>query len=109
MVIFSCIDLCVLVEIVLDVGIGEMFNFCVVGNISNCDMLGSMEFVCVVVGVKVVLVIGYICCGVVCCVIDNVELGNLMGLLDEIKFVIVKMEYSGECKGSNYDFVDVVV
>ncbi|EJQ4490483.1 carbonic anhydrase, partial [Salmonella enterica] len=47
-------------------------------------------------------------CGAVRCAIDNAELGNLTGLLDEIKPAIAKTEYSGERKGSNYDFVDAV-
>lgn len=71
-------------------------------------MLGSMEFACAVAGAKVVLVIGHTRCGAVRCAIDNAELGNLTGLLDEIKPAIAKTEYSGERKGSNYDFVDAV-
>ncbi|NOJ99836.1 carbonic anhydrase, partial [Corallococcus coralloides] len=39
---------------------------------------------------------------------DNAELGNLTGLLDEIKPAIAKTEYSGERTGSNYDFVHAV-
>ncbi|EJE1416263.1 carbonic anhydrase, partial [Salmonella enterica] len=92
----------------LDAGIGETFNSRVAGNISNRDMLGSMEFACAVAGAKVVLVIGHTRCGAVRCAIDNAELGNLTGLLDEIKPAIAKTEYSGERKGSNYDFVDAV-
>ncbi|MCH5875605.1 carbonic anhydrase, partial [Salmonella enterica] len=51
---------------------------------------------------------GHTRCGAVRCAIDNAELGNLTGLLDEIKPAIAKTEYSGERKGSNYDFVDAV-
>ncbi|EMK5499503.1 carbonic anhydrase [Salmonella enterica] len=107
-VILSCIDSRAPAEIVLDAGIGETFNSRVAGNISNRDMLGSMEFACAVAGAKVVLVIGHTRCGAVRCAIDNAELGNLTGLLDEIKPAIAKTEYSGERKGSNYDFVDAV-
>ncbi|HCR1909578.1 TPA: carbonic anhydrase [Enterobacter kobei] len=107
-VILSCIDSRAPVEIVLDAGIGETFNSRVAGNISNRDMLGSMEFACAVAGAKVVLVMGHTRCGAVRGAIDNAELGNLTGLLDEIKPAIAKTEYSGERKGSNYDFVDAV-
>lgn len=107
-VILSCIDSRVPAEILLDAGIGETFNSRVAGNISNRDMLGSMEFACAVAGAKVVLVMGHTRCGAVRGAIDNAELGNLTGLLDEIKPAIAKTEYSGERTGSNYDFVDAV-
>lgn len=54
-VILSCIDSCAPAEIVLDAGIGETFNSRVAGNISNRDILGSMEFACAIAGAKVVL------------------------------------------------------
>ncbi|ADU72422.1 carbonic anhydrase [Pantoea sp. At-9b] len=107
-VILSCIDSRAPAEIVLDAGIGETFNARVAGNISNRDILGSMEFACAVAGAKLVLVMGHTSCGAVRGAIDNAELGNLTGLLDEIKPAIEKTTYSGERKGSNYDFVDAV-
>lgn len=107
-VILSCIDSRAPVEIVLDAGIGETFNARVAGNISNRDMLGSMEFACAVAGAKVVMVMGHTRCGAVRGAIDNAELGNLTGLLDKINPAIEKTVYNGERKGSNYDFVDAV-
>lgn len=107
-VILSCIDSRAPAEIVLDTGIGETFNSRVAGNISNRDVLGSMEFSCAIAGAKVVLVMGHTSCGAVRGAIDNAELGNLTGLLDEIKPAIDKTEYSGERKGDNDDFVDAV-
>ncbi|ERK16276.1 Carbonic anhydrase [Pantoea sp. AS-PWVM4] len=107
-VILSCIDSRAPAEILLDAGIGETFNARVAGNISNRDILGSMEFACAVAGAKLVLVMGHTSCGAVRGAIDNAELGNLTGLLDEIKPAIEKTKYSGERKGSNYDFVDAV-
>lgn len=107
-VILSCIDSRAPAEILLDAGIGETFNSRVAGNISNRDMLGSMEFACAVAGAKVVLVMGHTRCGAVRGAIDNAELGNLTGLLDEIKPAIARTQYSGERTGSNYDFVDAV-
>ncbi|WP_338628902.1 carbonic anhydrase [Enterobacter sp. JJBC] len=107
-VILSCIDSRAPAEIVLDAGIGETFNSRVAGNISNRDMLGSMEFACAIAGAKVVLVMGHTRCGAVRGAIDNSDLGNLTGLLNEIKPAIDKTEYQGERKGSNYAFVDAV-
>ncbi len=107
-VILSCIDSRAPAEIVLDAGIGETFNARVAGNISNRDILGSMEFACAISGAKVVLVMGHTRCGAVRGAIDNAELGNLTGLLDEIKPAIEKTVYGGERSGSNYAFVDAV-
>ncbi|MBH3259837.1 carbonic anhydrase [Serratia marcescens] len=107
-VILSCIDSRVPAEIVLDTGIGETFNARVAGNISNRDILASLEFACAVAGAKVVLVMGHTRCGAVRGAIDNAELGNLTSLLDEIKPAIERTTYNGERIGSNYDFVDAV-
>ncbi|MEZ3500910.1 carbonic anhydrase [Pantoea sp. KPR_PJ] len=107
-VILSCIDSRAPAEIVLDAGIGETFNARVAGNISNRDILGSMEFACAVAGAKLILVMGHTRCGAVRGAIDNAELGNLTGLLEEIKPAIEKTTYSGERTGSNYEFVDAV-
>lgn len=107
-VILSCIDSRAPAEIVLDAGIGETFNSRVAGNISNTDMLGSMEFACAVAGAKLILVMGHTSCGAVRGAIDNAQLGNLTGLLNKIKPAIEKTAYTGERKGSNYDFVDAV-
>lgn len=107
-VILSCIDSRAPAEIILDAGIGDVFNSRVAGNVSNADILGSMEFACAVAGSKVVLVMGHTQCGAVQGAIANVELGNLTGLLEQIKPSIGKTTYSGERVASNYDFVDAV-
>ena len=67
----------------MDLGIGDCFNARVAGNIANDDILGSMEFGCKVAGAKVVLVMGHTSCGAIKGAIDNVQLGNLTGLLAE--------------------------
>ena len=42
----------------MDLGIGDIFNCRVAGNVENQDILGSMEFACKLAGAKVVLVMG---------------------------------------------------
>jgi carbonic anhydrase len=107
-VILSCIDSRAPAEIVLDTGIGETFNSRIAGNISNDDILGSLEFACAAAGAKVILVMGHTACGAVKGAIDNVELGNLTGLLDKIKPAIDKTEYTKERTGKNEEFVDAL-
>ena len=72
-VILSCIDSRAPAEVILDLGIGDVFNARVAGNIANDDILGSMEFACKVAGAKVVLVMGHTACGAIKGAIDNVE------------------------------------
>ena len=107
-VILSCIDSRAPAEIILDMGIGDTFNARIAGNIANSDLLGSLEFACAAAGAKVVLVMGHTACGAIRGAIDNVELGNLTGLLDKIKPSIAATEYTGERTGKNDDFVNAV-
>lgn len=64
-VILSCIDSRAPAEIVMDLGIGDVFNARVAGNVANADLLGSLEFACQVAGAKVVLVLGHTACGAI--------------------------------------------
>ncbi|XBS71177.1 carbonic anhydrase family protein [Acerihabitans sp. KWT182] len=107
-VILSCIDSRAPAEIILDTGIGEAFNSRIAGNISNDDILGSLEFACAAAGAKVILVMGHTACGAVKGAIDNVELGHLTGLLAKIKPAVDKTEYNKERTGNNAEFVDAV-
>ena len=92
----------------MDLGIGDIFNCRVAGNIRNEDILGSMEFACKLAGAKVVLVMGHTACGAIKGAIDNAELGNLTGLLTKIKPAVQATIYTGERSAKNYDFVDAV-
>lgn len=107
-VILSCIDSRAPAEIILDVGIGETFNARITGNISNSDLIGSLEFACAAAGAKVILVMGHTACGAIKGAIDNVELGSLTGLLDKIKPAISATTFTGERSSKNEKFVDAV-
>jgi carbonic anhydrase len=107
-IILSCIDSRAPAEIILDMGIGDTFNARVAGNIANQDILGSLEFACAVAGAKVILVMGHTACGAIKGAIDNVQLGNLTGLLDAIKPAIAATQYEGEHSSKNAGYVDAV-
>ncbi len=105
----GCIDSRVPVEIVLDAGIGDLFNAGVAGNIANADIAGSMEYACKVVGSKVILVMGHTNCGAVKGAIDDVELGNLTGLLAKIEPAIKAVpDIYKDRTSKNPEFVDAV-
>ncbi len=107
-VLLSCIDSRAPAEVIMDLGLGDIFNCRVAGNVANPDILGSMEFACKLAGAKVVLVMGHTACGAIKGAIDNGELGNLTGLLDKIKPAVQATNYSGERSAKNYAFVDAV-
>jgi carbonic anhydrase len=107
-VLLTCIDSRAPAEVIMDLGIGDIFNCRVAGNVVNDDILGSMEFACKLAGAKVVLVMGHTACGAVKGAIANAELGNLTGLLAKIKPAVRATTYSGERSATNYSFVDAV-
>ena len=107
-VLLSCIDSRAPAETIMDLGIGDVFNCRVAGNVSNDDILGSMEFACKLAGAKMVLVMGHTACGAIKGAIDNAELGNLTGLLARIKPAVSETVYTGERTAKNYAFVDAV-
>src|SRR5450432_135232 len=107
-VLLTCIDSRASAETIMDLRIGDIFNCRVAGNVSNDDILGSMEFACKLAGAKVVLVMGHTACGAIKGAIDNAELGNLTGLLAKIKPAIDATTYTGERSAKNYAFVDAV-
>ena len=107
-VLLSCIDSRAPAEVIMDLGIGDIFNCRVAGNIDNSDILGSMEFACKLSGAKVVVVMGHTACGAIKGAIANAELGNLTGLLDKIKPAVQATTYEGDRSASNYTFVNAV-
>jgi carbonic anhydrase len=107
-IILGCVDSRVPAEIIFDVGIGDTFIGRVAGNVVNDDLLGSMEFACAVSGAKLVLVLGHTACGAIKGAIDDVELGNLTGLLARIKPAISRTKFEGEKSSKNPAYVDAV-
>ncbi|RKP48467.1 carbonic anhydrase family protein [Trinickia fusca] len=107
-VLLSCIDSRAPAEVIMDLGIGDIFNCRVAGNVENNDILGSMEFACKLSGAKVVVVMGHTACGAIKGAIANAELGNLTGLLSKIKPAVEATTYDGDRSATNYAFVNAV-
>ena len=106
--LLTCIDSRAPAEVIMDLGIGDIFNCRVAGNVENADILGSLEFACKLAGAKVVLVMGHTACGAIKGAIDNAELGSLTGLLAKIKPAVEATTYAGERSAKNYAFVNTV-
>lgn len=107
-IVLGCVDSRAPAEIIFDTGIGDTFNGRIAGNVVNDDLLGSMEFACAVAGAKVVLVFGHTACGAVKGAIDDVEMGNLTGLLARIKPAITATKFDSEKSSKNAAYVDAV-
>jgi carbonic anhydrase len=108
-VVLSCLDSRQPIEIVFDQGIGDIFSARVAGNVLNDDILGSMEFACKASGAKLIAVIGHSNCGAVKGAIDDVQLGNLTGLLTKITPAIDAVPQDVQPRTSkNYSFVNQV-
>jgi carbonic anhydrase len=103
--ILGCIDSRVPAEHVFDMGVGDVFNARVAGNIVNEDILGSLEYSCKVAGSKLILVLGHTACGAVTAACQNVELGNITALLSKIKPAV--NAFSKEIASNDYS-VDAV-
>jgi carbonic anhydrase len=106
--VLGCVDSRTPAEILFDVGIGDTFNARIAGNVVNDDLIGSMEFACAVAGAKAILVFGHTACGAVKGAIDDVELGNLTGLLARIKPAITATTFAGEKSSKSAAYVDAV-
>ncbi len=84
-IILSCMDSRTSVELIFDLGLGDVFSARIAGNIINNDILGSMEFACKLAGSKLIVVLGHTHCGAIKGACANARLDHLSGLLDKIK------------------------
>jgi carbonic anhydrase len=108
-VVLSCIDSRAPAEFIFDSGIGDLFNARIAGNIADEDLVGSMEFACKVAGAKLVLVMGHTSCGAVKGACDQVQMGNLTGLLNKIRPAVDAVkDVPGERNSKNMQFVEAV-
>ncbi|MGZ8366989.1 MAG: bifunctional SulP family inorganic anion transporter/carbonic anhydrase, partial [Nitrospira sp.] len=64
-VALSCIDSRTPVEMIFDLGLGDIFSIRIAGNITSREVLASTEYGCAVAGAKLMLVIGHTRCGAV--------------------------------------------
>src|SRR5690606_7197161 len=100
-VTLSCIDSRAPVEMVFDMGIGDLLSIRVAGNIASERILGNIEFACKIAGAKVILVMGHTNCGAISAAIDLFKSGRTASqefsckhldlTIDDLQNVIRKM------------------
>ena len=84
--ILGCADSRFPAEIVFDRGIGDLFVCRVAGNVCTPEEKGSLEFGTLVLGAKVIMVVGHENCGAVKAAIAGAPVpGQIGSLIDSIK------------------------
>ncbi|MGF2033844.1 MAG: carbonic anhydrase [Nostoc sp. CmiVER01] len=84
--ILGCADSRVPSEIVFDQGLGDLFVCRIAGNIATTQQIGSLEFGSLVLGTKVIMVVGHERCGAVDAALKGAEVpGRIGSLLEAIK------------------------
>ncbi|MEG5015621.1 MULTISPECIES: carbonic anhydrase [unclassified Microcoleus] len=84
--ILGCSDSRFPSEIIFDQGFGDLFVCRVAGNVATPEEIGSLEFGTLVLGAKVLMVIGHKRCGAVEATIKGAQVpGQIGSLLDAIK------------------------
>ncbi|MGJ5634667.1 carbonic anhydrase [Nostoc sp. CALU 1950] len=84
--ILGCADSRVPSEIVFDQGLGDLFVCRIAGNIATTQQVGSLEFGSLVLGCKVIMVLGHERCGAVDAAIKGAQVpGQIGSLLAAIK------------------------
>jgi MFS superfamily sulfate permease-like transporter len=94
-IILSCMDSRTSVELIFDLGLGDVFSARVAGNVVNDDILGSMEYACKIAGSKLIVVLGHSHCGAIKGACEQVALDHLTGLLDKIQPAVSSVSSEG--------------
>lgn len=107
--ILSCMDSRAPAELIFDQGIGDIFNIRIAGNVISPFVLGSLEYAVAVAGSKLILVMGHTNCGAIKGACDDVKMGNLTGLIEQIKDSVAHEHTVIENRnGKNLEFVNKV-
>jgi carbonic anhydrase len=85
-IVVACADSRVPVEIIFDVGVGDMFVIRVAGNVCATDETGSIEYAIEHLGTPLIVVLGHRDCGAVTAVVKGArELGSVPALVSHIQ------------------------
>ena len=91
--ILGCADSRVPAEIVFDQGLGDLFVCRVAGNLATPEEIGSLEYGSLVLGSKVIMILGHERCGAVDATVKGEEVpGKIGSLLAAIKPAVEKSQ-----------------
>jgi carbonic anhydrase len=84
--ILGCADSRVPSEIIFDQGLGDLFVCRVAGNVASSEEIGSLEFGTMILGAKLIMVLGHARCGAVQATIQGGRFpGQIASVIDDIK------------------------
>jgi carbonic anhydrase len=82
----GCADSRVPIEIVFDQGFGDLFVTRIAGNVASSENIGSLEFGTLILGAKVLFVLGHTACGAVQATMEGKEVpGQISGLFQHLR------------------------
>ena len=112
-IVLSCIDSRAPIELLFDMGVGDLMVARVAGNVAGEKVIGSAEYACAVAGAKVVVVMGHTRCGAVTAAVDLLAAGerasratgcqHLDPIVDEIQLSVDPAEARAAAAGSAAD------
>lgn len=107
--IVSCMDSRTSAELIFDQGLGDIFSIRLAGAVISDNVLGSLEYACKLAGSKIIVVLGHTHCGAIKGACDDVQMGNLTGLLNKIRPAVKQEKTVTENRTSkNPAFVNAV-
>lgn len=119
--IVSCVDSRVPPELVFDQGFGDLFVLRVAGNISNDDILGSIEFGIAEFQIPLIVVVGHSRCGAIVAAMDAIRAnaqapGHIGSLVEAIRPAVIATQEAenrsrllGRSFSEGFDSVDFAV
>jgi carbonic anhydrase len=77
--VLSCIDSRAPVELLFDMGLGDLFSARVAGNVISPKVLGSLEYGTAVAGSRLIVVLGHTRCGAISAAVDLLGTADVAG------------------------------
>jgi len=107
--LLSCADSRVPAEILFDLGIGDLFDVRIAGNIVTAEALGSLEYAAAMLGTPLIMVLGHERCGAVTAAVKGKPLpGQISSFAKAIEPAIAQLNNKSNHK-SEEDLVENAV
>lgn len=90
-IILSCSDSRVPLEIVFDAGLGDIFAIRTAGHVLSQEVMGSIEYAVVHLGVKLIMILGHDNCGAVHSAVDTYKAKTLDTVSPNLKSILMEI------------------
>jgi carbonic anhydrase len=108
--LLSCADSRVPAEILFDLGIGDLFDVRIAGNIVTAEALGSLEYAAAMLGTPLIMVLGHERCGAVTAAVKGKPLpGQISSFAKAIEPAIAQLNNNKSNHQSENDLVENAV